>query len=156
MQWLLANGSEAFIWRLHCHWLKCISIIYVVSVRRGILLHLVSYPCKCFVASYFCWWKQHSPHLPFKDSLPHWGRDKMAAILQTFSNVFSPMKMFELRIKFHWSLFLMVQLTMNQHCFRLWLGVEQVPTHYLKQWWPSSMTYICGTWPKWVKVAHQV
>ena len=37
----------------------------------------------------------------------HWGRDKMADISQTtFSNVFSSMKMFEFRLKFHWSLFL--------------------------------------------------
>ena len=23
--------------------------------------------------------------------------------------------------------------------------------HHLNQWWPSSMTYICITWPQWVK-----
>ena len=40
--------------------------------------------------------------------LTHWGRDKMAAISQpTFSNLFSWMKMLELRLKFHWSLLLM-------------------------------------------------
>ena len=38
--------------------------------------------------------------------LTHWGRDKMAAISQTaFSNVFSLMKMYEFRLRFHWSLF---------------------------------------------------
>ena len=38
--------------------------------------------------------------------LTHWGRDKMAAIFQTtFSNAFSWMKMFKLRLRFHWSLF---------------------------------------------------
>ena len=37
---------------------------------------------------------------------------KMADILQTiFSNVFSSMKMFQFWLKFHWSLFLGVQLT---------------------------------------------
>ena len=47
--------------------------------------------------------------------LTHWGWDKMAAIFQTtFSNVFSWMKMFEFRLKFHWSLFLRVQLTISQ------------------------------------------
>ena len=49
----------------------------------------------------------------------HWGRDKMAAIFQTtFSNWFSGMKMYEFRWTFHWSLFLEVQLTIFQHCFR--------------------------------------
>ena len=43
-------------------------------------------------------------------SLTHWGRDKIDAILQTtFSNAISWMKMFEFRLKFHWSLFLRVQ-----------------------------------------------
>ena len=39
-------------------------------------------------------------------ALTHWGRDKMAAIFQTtFSNWFSWMKMYELWLKYHWSLF---------------------------------------------------
>ena len=36
----------------------------------------------------------------------------------TFSNVFSRMKMYEFRLKCHWSLFLRVQLTKFQHWFR--------------------------------------
>ena len=49
----------------------------------------------------------------------HWGRDKMDAISQTtFLSAFSWMKMFEFRSKFHWSLFLRVQLTIFQHWFR--------------------------------------
>ena len=49
----------------------------------------------------------------------HWGRDKMDAISQTtFSNAFSWMKMSEYRLKFHWSLFLRVQLTISQYWFR--------------------------------------
>ena len=51
--------------------------------------------------------------------LTHWGRDKMAAICQTTSSsAFSWMKMYELRLKFHWILFLRVQLTIFQHWFR--------------------------------------
>ena len=43
----------------------------------------------------------------------------MAAIFQTtFSNTFSWKKMSEFRLQFHWSLFLRVQLTICQHCFR--------------------------------------
>ena len=51
--------------------------------------------------------------------LRHWGWDKMDAISQTtFSNAFSWMKMFEFQLKFHWSLFLGVQLTIFQHWLR--------------------------------------
>ena len=51
--------------------------------------------------------------------LTHWGRDKMAGISQTiFSNAFSWMKLFELRLKFHWSLFPRVQLTIFHHWFK--------------------------------------
>ena len=48
----------------------------------------------------------------------HWGGDKMAVIFQTtFSNALSWMKMYHFRIRFHWSLFLRVQLTVFQHWF---------------------------------------
>ena len=68
--------------------------------------------------------------------LTHWGRDKMAAIIQTtFSNAFSWMKMYEFRLRFHWSLFLRVQLSIFHHWFRWWLGAGQVRSHYLNQWW---------------------
>ena len=51
--------------------------------------------------------------------LTHWGWDEMNNISQTtFSNVFSSMKIFEFRLKFHWSLFPRVQLTIFQHWFR--------------------------------------
>ena len=60
----------------------------------------------------------------------------MDAISQTtFSSAFSWMKMFEYRLKFHWSLFLRVQLTISQHWFRKWLGADQATSHYLDQWW---------------------
>ena len=68
--------------------------------------------------------------------LTHWGRDKMAAVTQTkFSNAFSWIQMYELSLKFHWSLFLRFQLTIFQHWFRYWLGAIQVTSHYLNQWW---------------------
>ena len=45
----------------------------------------------------------------------HWGRDKMDAIFQTtFSKAFSWMKMYEFQLRFHWSLFLRVQLTTSR------------------------------------------
>ena len=36
----------------------------------------------------------------------------------TFSNAFSWMKMYQFRLRFHWNLFLRVQLTISQHWFR--------------------------------------
>ena len=68
--------------------------------------------------------------------LTHWCRGKMAAISQTtFSNAFSWMKMYEFRLKFHWTLFPGVQLTIFQHWFRKWLGAGQATSHYLNQRW---------------------
>ena len=67
--------------------------------------------------------------------LTHWGRDKMDAVSQTtLSNAFSWTKILEFRLRFHRSLFLMVQLTIIQHWFRQWLGTCQATSHYLKQW----------------------
>ena len=67
--------------------------------------------------------------------LTHWGRDKMDAISQTtFWSAFSWMKMFDFRLKFHWSLFRGVELTIFHHWFGKWLGAVQATSHYLNQW----------------------
>ena len=66
------------------------------------------------------------PHMPYILAydgaivdLTHWGQDKMAAIFQTtFSNAFSWMKMYKFWLRFHWSLFPRVPLTIFQHWFR--------------------------------------
>ena len=51
--------------------------------------------------------------------LTYWCPDKMAAIFQkTFSNAFSWIKIYEFWLRFHWSLFPMVQLTIFHHWFR--------------------------------------
>ena len=52
-----------------------------------------------------------------------------------FCSAFSWMKIYEFWLKFHWSLFLVVQLTISQHWLGLWLGADQATSHYLKQWW---------------------
>ena len=60
-----------------------------------------------------CWWTN------LRDELTYWSRDKMATVSQTtLSNAFSWMKMLEFQSRFHWSLFLGVQLTIFQHWFR--------------------------------------
>ena len=81
----------------------------------------------------------------------YWGQDKMDNISHTtFLNVFSSMKMFAFPLKFHWSLFLSIQLITFQHWFRQWLGAVQATSHYLNQWW---LVYSCiyVTRPQWVK-----
>ena len=40
-----------------------------------------------------------------------------------------------LEFRSHWSLFPRDQLTIFQRWFRSWLGVVQVPSHYMNQWW---------------------
>ena len=98
------------------------AIIMIVAARNfahlgiWIVCHILF---SLFSKRYFpcvgCWWH------PLCDiiSLIHWGRDKMDAIFQTtFSSAFSWMKMYKFRLKFHWSLFLRVQLTIFQHWFR--------------------------------------
>ena len=51
--------------------------------------------------------------------LTHWGLDNIEAVSQTtFSKAFSWMKMIEFRLRFHWSLFPRVKLTISQHWFR--------------------------------------
>ena len=59
--------------------------------------------------------------------------------------------------KFHWTLFSIVQLTHCHHWFRKWLGDDLI------QWWPSFLTHLCVTHPRWVNVivdilvyAHQL
>ena len=60
--------------------------------------------------------------LHLQDLLPYstpWGQDKMATIFQTtFWNAFSWMKMYQFQLKFHWSLFLIVRLTIFHDWFR--------------------------------------
>ena len=87
-----------------------------------------------------CWTKSMSPYGVTRPHwvhpLTHWGRDKMDAISQTtFSRAFSAMKIAAFWLNFHWNMFARVQLTIIEHWFRLWLGVDQATSHYLNQWW---------------------
>ena len=56
------------------------------------------------------------------------------------SNAFSWMKILEFRLKFHWSLFLRVLLTIFQHWFWKWLGAVQATSYCLNQCW---LAYWC-------------
>ena len=75
--------------------------------RLWIVLHLER-PRKTFLIELMCSTRKHTHPL-----------DKMASISQTTLSIASYwMKIFEFRLKFHWSLFLRVQLTIRQHWLR--------------------------------------
>ena len=76
----------------------------------------------------------------------------MAAVWQTtLANAFAWKKTLRFRLKFHWSLFPWLELTIPQHWCRKWLGAEQATSHYLNQLWFILLTHICVTRLQWVK-----
>ena len=97
-------------------------------------------------------WNMHDLNLIIWEptALTHWGRDKIDAILQTaFSNTISWMKMFEFRLKFHWSLFLKVQLTNIPALVQImaWRRTGDKPLSE-----PMMTMYIWVTRPQWVNL----
>ena len=103
---------------------------------------------------------QHSFCWAFEETVPngnHGGLNtlrprQMDAISQTtFSNAFSWMKMFEFRLKFHWSLFPWVQLTIFQSAMvqiMAWCRPGDKPLS--EPMMVSLLTHICVTRPQWV------
>ena len=149
--------NEYFLWHLTILWENC-SILLQIDVLQATNLHRQSGVFtnrinKVVYSWYSPFHMQCDMHIwytlcvtydcitsyrqaTYYNDLTHRGGDKMAAILQTtFSNAFSWMKRYELRLKFHWRFFLRVQLTILQHWFRKWLGALQARSHDLNQWW---------------------
>ena len=62
-------------------------------------------------------------------------RQNVRHFLKAISNAFLLINIFLFRWKFHRILFIRVQLTTFQHCFRYWLCAEQATSHCLNQWW---------------------
>ena len=62
----------------------------------------------------------------------HW---RIIAWYCLYFDAFSWMKMYEFKLKFQWSLFLRVQVTIFRHWLRDWLGADQATSHFLSQWW---------------------
>ena len=89
-------------------------------------------------------------------ALSHWGQDKMADLFSRcfFLNTFYGTKMFNFLFKFYWNILPRVHLTISQHCFRWWLGAEDMTNHYLNQWWLRILAHKCVTQPRWV-YCHQ-
>ena len=89
------------------------------------------------------WWPGSLMHICI--TWPQWvntlrPRQNSAISQTTFSSAFSWMKILEFRLKFHWRLFLRVELTIFQHWFRWWLGAVQATSYYLNRWW---LAYRC-------------
>ena len=59
----------------------------------------------------------------------------------SFSIAFFWLKVLEFRFKFRCNMFPGVHLTISKH----WFCACSAPSHYQDQWWPSSLTHICGT-----------
>ena len=140
------HGSTDFNWKLCCYWEKGLQsnekaivdigticstwykyilinnflfwlmlnsyIIYTLKdFNHGLLMNKIK-----FIWTYKALYAQGGME---RHSLTHWDWDKMGAIsLTTLSNAFSWMKMLELSLKYHWSLFLRDQLTILPYWFR--------------------------------------
>ena len=107
----LRVNDDIFVWhRCRCTlehiWFLCGQNI----VFWWIIFENMSFFSPIYIYRDIEWYETHLNSSPL---------DKMATILQTtFSNAFASMKSFVFWFKFHWSLFLRVQLTISQHWFR--------------------------------------
>ena len=77
---------------------------------------------------------------------------QMATIFQTtFSNAFSWMKMYEFWLKFHWSLFPRVRLSIFQHWVQIMAWRRPGDKPLSEPMMVRLLTHICITRPQWVK-----
>ena len=103
------------------------------------------YKCKVVYSwLWFLWHKliKYAEATPHGITLTHFPLDKWL-----------PFSRRHFQMRFHWSLFIRVQLTIFRHWFRWWLGTKQVTSHYLNQWWPSLLMHTCITQPQWVNIS---
>ena len=85
--------------------------------------------------------------------LAHWGRDKMADISQrTLSKAFSWMKIYALRLIFHRSLFLRVQLIPALVQIMAWRRPDDRPLSETIM--VSLLMHVCVTRPQWLSYTH--
>ena len=90
-------------------------------------------------------------------TLTHCGRDKMAAIFQTtFSNAFSWMKMFKLRLRFHWSLFQKGPMNNIPALVQIMAWRRPGDKPLSEAMMVSILTHICVSRLQWVKYVHWV
>ena len=88
---------------------------------------------------------------PGLNGLTHWGPDKMAAIFRTtFSSGFPCMEMYELRLKFHWSLFRKGSINNIPALVQIMAWRRPGDKLLSEPMMVSSSTHICVTRPQWV------
>ena len=93
------------------------------------------------------------PYLPGASELTHWGRDKMAAIFQTTcSNAFSWMKMYELWLRFHWSLFPRISINNIPALVQIMAWRQPGDKPLSEPIMVILLKHICLTRPQWVNV----
>ena len=118
----VSKNSSDFAWSSRPLWLTWLTVVQflVMGQQATVLSYLqVHWLTSSGIVHIDPWRVKFGPMHYNTMGLTHWGRDAIDAITQTtFSSAFYWKKMFEFRLKFHWSLFLRVQLTIFQHWFR--------------------------------------
>ena len=91
---------------------------------------------------YWHWWSPGNERSLLAKNIPAWARINSLRPRQNGrqfpEDIFKCILVNEnlwIPIKFHWSLFPRVQLTIFQHWFTQWLGTDHATSHYLNQWW---------------------
>ena len=97
-------------------------------------------------------WKSYDYHIASEETSTHWGQNKMVAISQTtISNAFSWMKTYELRLTFHWNLFLRIQFS-NTPALVQRMALRRLRDKPLcEPMMVRLLTHICVTRTQWVK-----
>ena len=145
--------SIQFNTQLNCNWnfhqvCKEINFYFSYFYLAGIFCYVTCYLTSVWPEAISCWrnWCFNSA-LP----RPRWGKIAGDDFISIF-NILIPRQCCHYLAggKFHWIVFQIIQFKINQHFFRKWIGAEKATSHYLNQWWPSSLKFICVIRPRWV------
>ena len=113
--------------------------IYFSACLKTLIISYLPRQKYVYGIRHYAWWIE----------VTHWGRDN---IPQTYSNVFSSMKVFELRLTFHWNLFIgvkyskgrvveIVAFMFDQGCLSLQLWyVQSQNDHKRRREWPRTQS----------------
>ena len=127
--------------------------ILIQVMAKGAFRHKIKQYMFMQMFTWMQWSGCPSHNMIFQDffnTLRHW--DKMDTISQmTFSNAFSWKKMFEYRLKFQWSLFLRVQLTISQALVQIMAWRRPGDKPLSEPMMARLPMHICFTRPQWIK-----
>ena len=125
-----SNAQNVFIWWRH-H-MATVSVSRTMPRNMWTQFCFAWFCCGCIINSL-------TTHLPLHKT--------------TFWKAFSWIKMLECWFKSHWNLFLRVGPIDDKSALtRVMACTEQAPNHYLNQCRSRSLTHICGSKGRWVKV----